>query len=278
MDHVIVVGDPGAGKSTILNALVGTAARGARMPFRSGLSVASGMTTALQTEVVGGVRYSDTPGLDDVALKRRAAAAIADAVCLGGAVRLLFVLTMEAGRVRGANLATIRIVLDALVAAGVDVDGRFSVALNKMTAGEMAAWGDPASDGVAVLRSQLGTNAAVDQLVYLPRVGGLVDAADAPFPAATRDCLAAAVDAMAAMAVPAGTHIDVAVDEVARLTAHYESELADHRRRVQALAQERESQSVRHEEAMKEARNWNMVAGAVAAVASMIVFHTPVFP
>lgn len=148
----------------------------------------------------------------------------------------------------------------------------------RSTTGETAAWGDPATDGVAVLRSQLDTRAAVDQLVYLPRVDGLVDAADAPFPAATSDCLAAVVDAMVAMAVPAGTHIDVAVDEVARLTAHYESELADHRRRVHALAEERESQSVRHEEATKEARKWNMMAGVVAAVASMIVYNTPVFP
>lgn len=266
---------PAPAKSTILNGLVGTAARGPRMPFRSGLSVASGRTIALQTDVVGGVRYSDTPGLDDVALKRRAAAAIADAVCLGGAVRLLFVLTMEAGRVRGANLATIRIVLDALTAAGVDVDGRFSVALNHGRDGRVGGPGHRRRGGAAVA---LGTRAAVDQLVYLPRVDGLVDAADAPFPAATRDCLAAAVDAMVAMAVPAGTHIDVAVDEVARLTAHYESELADHRRRVHALAEERESQSVRHEEATKEARKWNMMAGVVAAVASMIVYNTPVFP
>lgn len=150
MDHVIVVGDPGAGKSTILNGLVGTAARGPRMPFRSGLSVASGRTIALQTDVVGGVRYSDTPGLDDVALKRQAAAAIANAVCLGGAVRLLFVLTMEAGRVRGANFATIRIVLDALTAVGVDVDGRFSVALNHGRDGSVGGPGHRRRGGAAV--------------------------------------------------------------------------------------------------------------------------------
>lgn len=254
MNHIIVVGDPGAGKSTILNALLCGATRSPRMPFRSGLSVASGMTTALQTEVVDGVRYSDTPGLDDAALKERAAAAIADAVRLGGAVRLLFVLTMEAGRIRGSNLATIRIVLDALTAADVDVHQRFSVVLNKMTSGEVAAWGDPHTDGAAVLQSQLGRTAAVDQLVYLSRVEGLVDAADGRFPDATRDGLVTAVDAMATMAVKAGTDIVVLVNEVARLTSHYEAELARHQRRAQRLEVEREERAARHEAALRNAQ------------------------
>lgn len=294
-----------ARESTILNALCGTA-RGQWMPFRSGLSVASGMTTALQTEVVNGVRYSDTPGLDDVELKQRAAAAIADAIRLGGSVRLLFVLTMEAGRIRGSNLATIRIILDALTAADIDVDRRFTVALNNMTAGEMAAWGDPATDGAAVLRSQLGCTAAVDQLVYLPRIAGIVDAADAKFPEATRDCLASAVEAMETMDVVVGTDIVVQVDEVARLTTHYESELANHRRRVQMFEEEQEERAARHKEALQQAqrrferdhsatlegmrrvqetqaseiedaRKWNMVAGVVAAAAGMMLFKVPFF-
>ncbi|KAK1861493.1 hypothetical protein I4F81_004077 [Pyropia yezoensis] len=250
MEHIIVVGDPGAGKSTILNGLCG-AAPGTPMPFRSGLSVASGMTTALQTEVVNGVRYSDTPGLDDVELKERAAAAIADAIRLGGAVRLLFVLTMEAGRIRGSNLATIRIVLDALTAADVDIDHRFSVVVNKMTSGEMAAWGDPRMEGAAVLRSQLGCAAAVDQLVYLPRVNGLVDSADAQFPGATRECLVSAVKAMAPMAVVAGTDIVVQVNEVDRLTSFYESELA---KQVREREEERKDWAAQHQAALQEAQ------------------------
>jgi len=304
MDHIIVVGDPGAGKSTTLNALCDTAPGTATL-FRSGLSVLSGLTTALQTVTVDGVRYSDTPGLDDVAHKEQAAAAIADAVRLGGSVRLLFVVTMEAGRIRGTNLATIRIVLDALAEADIDIDGRYSVVLNKMSAGEMAAWGDPRT-GAAVLRSQLARTAAVDQLVYVPRVDALVDAADAEFPETTRNHLVEAVDAMATMAVSEGTDIVVRVDEVTRLTAHYERELTEQRRRAREAEEEQREQvelqhaaldaarrrsEIEHATAagmqranamqardLEVARQWNTAMGAVVALATMFVFKVPFFP
>jgi len=303
MDHVIVVGDPGSGKSTTLNALCGTAPD-TGTPFRSGLSVLSGLTTALQTITVDGVRYSDTPGLDDAEHKEQAAAAIADAVRLGGSVRLLFVMTMEAGRIRGTNLATIRIVLDALAEAEIAVDGRYSVVLNKMSVGEMAAWGDPRT-GAAVLRSQLGRTAAVDQLVYVPRVDALVDAADAQFPQATRDRLVEAVDTMATMTVLEGTDIVVRVDEVTRLIAHYERALAEQRRRAHEAEEERWDREERQRAALDAARRraesdhasaaglerdnamqardlvvarqWNAGMGAVIAVAAWLVFKVPIF-
>ncbi|KAI0557687.1 50S ribosome-binding GTPase [Gracilaria domingensis] len=55
-EHVIVAGNPGSGKSSILNCIIGD------LVFESGISLGSGLTTALHTKEISGVLYSDTPG------------------------------------------------------------------------------------------------------------------------------------------------------------------------------------------------------------------------
>eukprot|EP00168_Porphyra_purpurea_P009882 TRINITY_DN2425_c0_g1_i1.p3 TRINITY_DN2425_c0_g1~~TRINITY_DN2425_c0_g1_i1.p3 ORF type:complete len:180 (-),score=51.08 TRINITY_DN2425_c0_g1_i1:458-997(-) len=156
MEHIILIGDPGTGKSTLLTGLAGK-------PFASGMSTGTGKTTQLQTEVVNGVRYSDTPGLDDAVTKERAAEEIAAAVRLGGAVKLLFVVTLEAARIRASNMATIRTVLDALQERGVPVASKFSVLINKMTPREKAMWTDEATNGPALMRDTLKDIGPVDR-------------------------------------------------------------------------------------------------------------------
>ena len=56
---VLAVGNPGSGKSTVLNALTGA------QNFEAGVSFGSGLTSKLQEVVVNGIRYADTPGVAD---------------------------------------------------------------------------------------------------------------------------------------------------------------------------------------------------------------------
>lgn len=222
MEHIVVVGDPGTGKSTLLTSLCEGAAT-----FRSGVSIGSGLTYELQTEVFCGKRYSDTPGLNDPIKKQAAADAIANAIILGGAIKLLFVITLEAGRVRASNLATIQIVLDALVARGVTVAHRFSVIINKMSPKELEgclAIGDKASDR---LFFEINQAHPVDLLLFLESEGTLEDANDGQLSAEAVGKVRQLLARAKSMVVQPGTRVDLETDRMAALTAKFLKQIAE---------------------------------------------------
>eukprot|EP00170_Pyropia_yezoensis_P007884 contig_32592_g7909 len=224
--HVIVVGDPGVGKSTFLNSLVGVAT------FQSGLSVSCGLTKELQSVVIDGTRFSDTPGLDDNRLKEQAAAAIVQAVHLGGNVKIVFIMTMEGGRLRGSNLATIKIVLDALQQAGIVVEQSFSVVFNKVTAGELELWQAEmsTSDAKDALADQIGlANAKPEHIRFLPEEPVLKDSANGVHP--QREVLVGFLNQMRVMPVPPGTSIDVDASKVGSVQKEMEMQLTAYRSR-----------------------------------------------
>ena len=106
----IFAGNPGAGKSTLLSSLAGVNL------FPGGLNLGGGMTTRLAVhQGSDGLLYGDTPGLDDI--ERREAAAREITALFKSAkdgIKLAFILTTEAGRIKTADLTTIKLVLDAL--------------------------------------------------------------------------------------------------------------------------------------------------------------------
>ena len=60
--NFLLIGNPGTGKSTILNGLIG------RLAFKSGVSYGSGMTYQFDVVKEGQHQYMDTPGLSDAFL------------------------------------------------------------------------------------------------------------------------------------------------------------------------------------------------------------------
>ncbi len=123
--HVVFAGNPGVGKSFILNSLIG------QVKFKAGINIGEGMTKVLERYDAPDYVYFDTPGLDDIAMREQAALEISQALQGGCEMKLIFVVTLEAGRIKPADLTTIKVVLKAIEDVGVDASGRYSVIVNK---------------------------------------------------------------------------------------------------------------------------------------------------
>ena len=91
-NNVVFVGNPGTGKSTLLNGLIG------KVEFESGVSFGEGLTQRLQRYThTDGTVYMDTPGLDDIKSKKEAAAEIEAALRSGGSFRIFFLVLLDSG-------------------------------------------------------------------------------------------------------------------------------------------------------------------------------------
>jgi GTPase SAR1 family protein len=121
----LLVGNPGVGKSTFLNGLIGS------LKFQSGTSVGEGKTKFLQVEEdADGNQFIDTPGLDDVKNRAPAADEIAKALKIGGDhMILVFFITLESGRVRSSDLLTMKLILEG----GKVTSNHFAIVINKIT-------------------------------------------------------------------------------------------------------------------------------------------------
>lgn len=273
-EHVVVIGDPGAGKSTLLNTLCGGA-----VEFPSGLSIGTGLTTTVQSVIVKGTRFTDTPGLDDPSMKEQAAQAIADAIRFGGAVKLLFVFTLESGRIRSSALVTVRVVLNALHEAQVDVGKRFTVLLNKLSSDEWASW--------AAAKEATGADMSVDermkggkttvcswtggQLLFVPNEDGLVDAANGMLSAASASLLTAHIVDAPAVHIRPGTAVTIRTDQLEAAAKEAEEKLAalDEAQRAELGTIEATLRRKNEEHVASAKRNGRGAGGSAVVVADM---------
>lgn len=70
----------------------------------------------------------DTPGLADIKLRKQAAKAITEALKRDGNYQIFFVITLEAGRIRPEDMATIKLVLES----ASDIK-HYSIIINKLS-------------------------------------------------------------------------------------------------------------------------------------------------
>mmetsp|Transcript_19532 Transcript_19532/g.22418 ORF Transcript_19532/g.22418 Transcript_19532/m.22418 type:complete len:295 (+) Transcript_19532:12-896(+) len=142
-ETVLMIGNPGVGKSTLLNGLVGSAT------FKAGFSKGRGLTTVLQEHIDNNYRYVDTPGLSDIEMRKQAADEITKALQKGGSFAVFFVVTLESGRIRPDDSTTIKLVLDA----ASDIKDCYSIIINKATKRVKEFFGT--EEGFEVYRAKL---------------------------------------------------------------------------------------------------------------------------
>ena len=105
---VTFYGQPGVGKSTLAKSILGEAI------FESGTSLAGPVTTRNQAQQHGGILYIDTPSLDNAEVRKRAAEDIEEALENNENYKVVFVLTLDNGKLRPADLVSIGTVCDAV--------------------------------------------------------------------------------------------------------------------------------------------------------------------
>jgi len=123
--RIVLMGNPGAGKSTILNSLI------QKVAFKSGVTHGPGLTEVYKEYTIfskgTSTTFVDTPGLNEFAKKKAVAKEISKAIVPGVATTLVFVCSYGDGRQDPSFVKTCRIIMSSF-----PVEHPFTVVFNKV--------------------------------------------------------------------------------------------------------------------------------------------------
>ncbi|RLN48243.1 hypothetical protein BBJ28_00016471 [Nothophytophthora sp. Chile5] len=162
-ENYLFLGNPGTGKSTLINCLV------SEQVFDSGVSYGSGLTQFFQKHYYNGIVYMDTPGLADRKIQERAAAAITQALKETGRYKLFFMVRLENGRVVSDDLVTIETVM-----ASIDMkDVPFSIIVNNVKKRQYAKMMEKGEEFWKVVTMINSIKYTTPHIVFIPVLASL---------------------------------------------------------------------------------------------------------
>ncbi|RLN95889.1 hypothetical protein BBJ28_00015402 [Nothophytophthora sp. Chile5] len=161
--NYLFLGNPGAGKSTLINCLAGG------VMFESGVSYGGGLTKHFQKRLHDGVVYMDTPGLADRQIQETAARAITEALRQSGAYKLFFMVRLENGRVVSDDLATIETVLTSIEMADVP----FTIVVNNVKKRQYATMMEKGTEYLKVVTLLNSIKHTTPHIVFIPMMPSL---------------------------------------------------------------------------------------------------------
>lgn len=131
LPRVIVTGSDGVGKSSVLNALIGS------VKFKTGVSPTGAVTRNVTCVEHDNICFIDTPSLPfpknrSLELNIQMTKAMSEAPSL----RIVHVAALESGRLRTSDIIALRAIVSALRGSGVDDREVYSLVLNKASKAE----------------------------------------------------------------------------------------------------------------------------------------------
>jgi len=254
--NIVVVGNPGTGKSTLLNSLVGDE----KIHFGSGLALGSGVTTDMKRHSVGKVAYIDTPGLADVDKQLKAAEEIRKALSFEGYYKVFFLFSLRNGRVILEDKTTMALVL---LSAPIK---RYGIIVNRLSEREMSACVRNQTARKQIEASMLsGLSQVTNRIYYQQAMKDLQGKTDAYFPIPPK--LRKFIDSTQINFIPAGEVTDILVNDWEKLSSKFREVQVDvdsseearqrHVKQMNELEKELEDENEQLRQNLEEARRRN---------------------